>query len=162
MSSFMLHDRALSVIVDTVAEYAERGKLPWQAQTTLESINAWEQVDGYYGKVNRKVLFDAIGAFNLERVNIRYPDGEWATVFSGEYTKGISQTPCQQVKQIQCYLYQCSEGNDYESHPMFQLMRAVEYAVLYDIVAALPAYKNADWGNVPETASQVVNILDLL
>lgn len=162
MSAFLMNDRALSVVADTVAECAERGKLPGEAQEILESLGAWRWIDSYGLVADREVLFNALGSFNLERVNIRYPDDDDGTPFDGEYTKGLFLSPCAQLKQIHCFMYQCSEGDNYETCSMFKLVKMVEHALMYDIVAALPAYKTADWGNVPETASQVVNILDLL
>lgn len=162
MSSFLLNDRALSVVADTVAEYAERGKLPGEAQEILESIGAWRWIDSYTGKADREVLFNALGSFNLERVNIRYPDDDDGIPFDGEYIKGLFLPPCAQLKQVHCFLYQCSEGDNYDVCSMFQLVKMVEHALMYAIVSELPAYKGAGWGNVPEHTSQVINIMNLL
>lgn len=162
MSAFLMSDRALSVIADTVAACAERGKIPGEAQEILESIGAWRWTDSYRWVADREVLFNALGAFNLERVNIRYPDDDDGTPFDGEYTKGIFLSPCAQLKQVHCFLYQCSEGDNYETCPMFTLVKMVEHALMYDIVTALPAYKDAGWMDIRPDTSRAVNIMDLL
>lgn len=105
------------------------------------------------------LLVTDLHALNVGAVNQRYPGfGETPTPptslirealpearFCGEFlSRGTLVTWCQVSKSIQCFLYQCSEG-DFPEQPLFQKIRKLHDSVNRHIVSLLPAYQAALW-----------------
>ena len=55
----------------------------------------------------------------------------------------------QDYKTIQCYLYQCYEGNVPET-PLFKVLKKLEKEVACYIVENQPEYEEAQWGEYDE------------
>lgn len=88
-------------------------------------------------------LFD----MNCEAVNQRYGNGQ-AEEFRPLDYKPVMTIPCgkiQQYKSLQCLLYQCCEGNVYES-PLYKVMEQHMLGLAKEIVCDLPQYEMAKWG----------------
>jgi hypothetical protein len=50
------------------------------------------------------------------------------------------------LKQLDCLLYQCSEGEEIEGRPLFKQLEALQDSLRYTILQAVPAYAAAPWG----------------
>jgi hypothetical protein len=90
-------------------------------------------------------------ALNLDAVHARYP-GETDEELPGavgpkvyEYGRAGCTGIHQAIKSLQCWLYQCSEG-DTGRRGLYQAMRDYERRLLGALVADMPEYKAADWG----------------
>lgn len=160
MSAFIMCAESISVIASAVAgeidnHIAHPGLMRW-----AESIGCMEG-----RRCNTRGIFDELARFNTERVNLRYPDDN--DEFVGEFIPMdlFTVTDIQLVKLVQCFLYQCSEGDDFDKQPTYQAMQGFERDLLWKIVRTLPAYEEAGWGSLPEAKPAgrgAVTILDLL
>ena len=107
-------------------------------------------------------LGQAMYDLNLEAVHQRYPDCETdddlpgiigpkvykfrlvglsAVVFDAD----VPVTIYQALKSLECWHYQCSEG-DVPERPLFQTMETVINYLQSAIISSLPEYERANWG----------------
>jgi hypothetical protein len=99
------------------------------------------------GTITAETLFRVLEFMNAESLSQRYDDNIKDNVsaqipafpFWGNLNK------VEIFKLIQCYTYQCAEGNVPES-PLYKAMETLENEVCYDIVKAMPEYDTAAWG----------------
>lgn len=52
---------------------------------------------------------------------------------------------CQVLMSIQCFLYQCSEG-DVDETPLFLGLRKIEESIKSHLISQMPKYQKAKWG----------------
>jgi hypothetical protein len=81
---------------------------------------------------------------NYGAVNERYGEEEVPEKF--QRIKNVPASNIQTVKSLQCYLYQCSEGDKFENSKLYRGLRRLEEHLLNEIVTSLPAYEKAVWG----------------
>ena len=62
------------------------------------------------------------------------------------YTNKSLRDLTQAFKSVECFLYQCSEGEEFENDPYFKLVQKVRSILADDIIEELPEYKEAKWG----------------
>lgn len=141
MSAFVMCNEALSVIA--------------QAMTRPDYHN--RELGEYIGcapelpPASAAYIFWALGEFNADRVNVRYTESE---KFSGRYVHDLPKVNDYQIiKFCECYLYQCSEGDDCEMHVVFQAVERLLRHYLERVVHAYPLYEAAGWGYIPEDAN---------
>jgi len=82
-------------------------------------------------------------AMNQDAVNQRYGEHDAPP----PYEPGpciLNLTPIQAYTSIECYLYQCSEG-DVPERRLYQSLVGYRDALAHCIVQALPQYRNAEW-----------------
>lgn len=81
-------------------------------------------------------------AMNVEAVAARYgsADSEKFGAFSEVHCSKI-----QAYKSLQCFLYQCTEG-DVDEKPLYKALKEVENSLAASIVNELPEYDKAVWG----------------
>ena len=51
----------------------------------------------------------------------------------------------QRLKSLQCWLYQCSEGEQFETDPLYIQGKKIETELMQKIISDLPEYRNAQW-----------------
>ena len=94
---------------------------------------------------------DTIGCkmltLNIRATADRYRDGEpdFTQAITYRYTPK-APTTVQKLKSLQCWLYQCSEGDQYESDSLYIQGRKIERELMQQIISELPAYNAATWG----------------
>ena len=82
---------------------------------------------------------------NIEAVNQRYNEQNNSTALLENYSFKIEFcNRYQALKSLQCWRYQCSEGNVPETD-FYKLMDKVINSWLDEIVSDLPEYKKAEW-----------------
>jgi len=81
---------------------------------------------------------------NYGAVNERYSEDEKPVGF--KRIRKVPASDIQTVKSLQCYLYQCTEGDKFENSKLYQGLRRIEEHLLNEIVTSLPAYGKAVWG----------------
>lgn len=89
------------------------------------------------------VLGRALLEMNVDAVNQRYGDNTNPLVLPYRW----SPQPVNKIqgyKSLQCWLYQCSEGN-VPQQKLFQVMERFGHLLADEIISALPAYENAEW-----------------
>lgn len=99
---------------------------------------------------SEKSIYSALMRMNISAYNQRYRDTE----SGGELADFPRNTPNAivlemnlpaLVKLIECYIYQCSEGNVCES-PLYKAVEMIEHITYLRIVHEIPAYQAAPWG----------------
>jgi len=83
---------------------------------------------------------------NAAAVNYRYGDDEVVQDIRYSYRPQPMTMPVQAYKAIQCFLYQCSEGEQFETSAEYLDLVALSDRLAHAIVQRLPAYNAAEWG----------------
>lgn len=89
----------------------------------------------------------ALLQMNIDAVNARYGEGEAEKFRPLDYKPRFTM-PCgkhQLFKTLECYLYQCSEG-DIPDRPLYQILDEMKSCIASDIVRNTPQYELAKWG----------------
>jgi len=123
--------------------------LYWEVAKSQSIKDKLEQVSdidtsGYgWSETLGKAMFN----LNIAGVNARYGDGEAGKFRELNYHyKPAHGSPIQVLKSLQCWLYQCSEG-DVVNRPLFKFFQdEVEPHLMSSIIADLPEYTQATWG----------------
>lgn len=111
----------------------------YAAQVLAEPYASCEQIDHLGIEMLR---------LNIRAVNTRYPGRNVDITLADQYRYSPRKPDqFQQLKSLQCWLYQCDESDELRAHPLWQKGRQVEYQLLCDIVSMLPEYKAVKWGN---------------
>lgn len=63
----------------------------------------------------------------------------------GEWVNTVEHAPWQMLKTLECYLYQCDEGEAGKSELLGELQRVERYFAKY-LINKIPEYDNANWG----------------
>jgi len=140
MSAFMVEDKTINRVVwwlswevTTSDWFKEKVEIALQIDTTK---SGWQQELG-------KAMFE----LNIAGVNDRYGVGEVKKFreLNYRYTPACC-SKIQALKSMQCWLYQCTEG-EVVKKPLYQFFDTVIERRLTDsIIYALPEYQRAEWG----------------
>jgi hypothetical protein len=83
---------------------------------------------------------------NIRAVNYRYPKQQHDVTQAEHYRyspRGMNRF--QQLKSLQCWIYQCAESDELMAHPLWQQARNVERQLMFEIISELPEYNAAKW-----------------
>jgi hypothetical protein len=134
MSSFIVDDKTINSIVSFM--FADK-----DSQRTIEALSA-------KGIATRpQDLGEEMYKLNLAAVEDRYGDyaaGQMCDL-DYRYRKMSAGSKVQVLKNLRCWLYQCSEGEIPET-PLYQLMETYSGKLALNIVRTLPEYDTANWG----------------
>jgi hypothetical protein len=92
-------------------------------------------------------LANAMFQLNVDGVNARYGEGE-AEQFrplNFTYKPEMYYTRVQVLKSLQCWMYQCCEG-DVPKTKLYRFFEEIENHLALKIVDSLPEYQKAQWG----------------
>ena len=140
MSSFIVDDKTINSIVTDLYRRQNQA-YPYNTRGKLEAVHPEFSRPHYLGEEMYRL--------NLAAVEDRY--GEYAAgtmgAFSGsDYTyRPIDASPVQVLKNLQCWRYQCSEGDCTET-PLYKILDEYAGDLAQDIVRKLPEYDTANWG----------------
>ena len=126
MSAFVVHPETIGRVLFVLA-YPPRAAGVYEEPLPKEEI--------------RKLGVDMM-ALNVRAVNDRYRQNEPPSI------EPIQPVPCsfiQSLNSLQCWLYQCTEG-DCDETPLYKRMRALSDEWAQIIVHRLPEYEKARWG----------------
>jgi hypothetical protein len=148
MSAYMVADETINRVVDWLS--IEVMKSQW-LRDKLELVSGIATTNSAWVEVLGKAMF----ALNMARVTARYGEGEagkfrqlnYHYVPSHPTTRYSERSQKIQVlKSLQCWLYQCLEG-DVVKKPLYQFFRdTVEPHLMSSIISDLPEYQAAAWG----------------
>jgi hypothetical protein len=139
MSAFMVKDKTINTIVSFLADSQfarnHRGWMNYHFNLDLSKDEAREALG--------KKLFQ----MNIDGVNARYGEGraEEFRKLDYRYKFNPSLTAISAFKALQCFLYQCSEG-EVDKTELYQTMNQISGAIAESIVCDLPQYESAPWG----------------
>src|SRR5918996_724202 len=140
MSAFMVADKTINNVVNWLWNESNRFSLIPRKLKELGfdmSKAGWEETLGH-----------AMFQLNISGVEARYGTGEAAKFRNLDYQYWMTRTvPLVQVlKSLQCWLYQCGEG-DVPKTELYRLFDTdVQLYLMDKIITALPEYQQAEWG----------------
>jgi len=148
MSAFMVADETINRVVYWL--YFEVTKSQW-LRDKLEQASGIDTTSYRWSEALGKAMFE----LNIAGVNNRYGQGEAGKFRQLNYhyvplhpTTLFSQRSqkIQVLKSLQCWLYQCMEG-DVVKQPLYQFFQdTVEPHLMSKIINDLPEYQAAEWG----------------
>ena len=148
MSAYMVEDKTINRIVNWLKREVFRNSYLKEKTEKVLGISVgsdkWAQTVG-------KALFK----LNIDGVNDRYGEGEAQRFRKLNYAY-LPDHPTtlytslgariQVLKSMQCFLYQCMEG-EVVKNPLYRLFReVVEPHLMSSIIHDLPEYDEAEWG----------------
>jgi hypothetical protein len=139
MSAFVVGNETINRVI---THLATARNLDHIRKTILDETGA-DLVTGE----GRAKLGAAMLQLNCSAVDARYGDGESQT-FRDDMTYGFRlemTNAVQAYKSLQCWLYQCAEGEIPESSLLYATMERVKNDLACSIVEAMPAYDKARW-----------------
>jgi len=139
MSAFMVDDKTINSVVTWLTREVQRSRF------TLDCLAREYGVDLTSDGWDEK-LAQAMFQLNCDGVNARYGEGE-AEKFrplNFTYEPEIQYSLVQVLKSLQCWNYQCSEG-DVPNTQLYQFFEEVEHHLALKIVMDLPEYDKAKW-----------------
>ena len=104
-----------------------------------------------------EALGAAMNALNVEAVKQRYPGDKTEDDLPGicgpkDYAYRFQLcNRFQALKNLQCWLYQCSEG-DVPEHPLFKALESMSNSIAHAIVVEMDEYDKAEWDSDPDEA----------
>ena len=105
--------------------------------------------------LEQKECANRLKILNLESLNQRYGDN-WDDVdaevsderFDKYPIRIMNKTPApsliQSLKHVQCYLYQCNEGNVPDS-PLYKDVEKLQNGLIWEIISNMKEYNEATW-----------------
>lgn len=138
MSAFVVKDRTINQVVT------------WLHQQGSDSI--------YHRKIKEAFGLDLLDQADCDRlaqsmfelncraVRERYGDADKAGMIPANFTpKWEPATAIQTYKSLQCWRYQCAEGDVSETSLLLTIMGEILNCMARDIICELPAYVEAAW-----------------
>jgi len=136
MSAFMVEDKTINRVVTHVFTNG--------TYDTLRRLNAECATPGE--PIDEPMLGAMLFSLNIQGVNARYGEGQAKEFRDLDYRYQYEHaTPIQVLKSLQCWIYQCSEG-DVPDTLLYQIMKEYEHMLADSIISKLPAYNAAEWG----------------
>lgn len=137
MSCCIVSDKTLAYIVSGVVKYVHKGSNIYKVLQNCLHIETDDV------KAIPEALFSSLVYMNQRAYNVRYNENFTDTPV---YTKCFGIERLQLIKHIDCFLYQCSEGNVPEQFPLFHVMEQIRNYLCVEYVRQTDAYASRDWG----------------
>ena len=140
MSAFIVEDTTINRVVTCLKREVQRSRftLDWLAREYNVDLTS----DNWDAK-----LAQAMFQLNCDGVNARYGEGkaEQFRPLNFTYKPEVYHSLVQVLKSLQCWKYQCSEG-DVPQTKLYRFFEEIENHLALQIVMGLPEYKKAVWG----------------
>jgi len=135
---YIVNKKTIDKIVTHIYQQLETVKSYYPAiyQASQENGNGGLQ------PVNPQKLGQRLWAMNVKAVNTRYNERNPVELY--RFDSCVSR-PIQTYKSLQCYLYQCLEG-DVPQLPLYQGLQQISTDMANTIISNLSEYEEADWG----------------
>jgi hypothetical protein len=140
MSAYMVADETINRVVYWL--YFEVAKYQW-LRDKLEKASGIDTTSYAWAEALGQAMFQ----LNIAGVNDRYGDGEAGKFRELDYHyQPAHDSEIQVLKSLQCWLYQCREG-EVVKRPLYTFFQnVVEPYLMSSIIADLPEYRAAEWG----------------
>lgn len=138
MSAFVVEDKTINRIVTFLAMDRD---VDWMRRDIVRKLGF--SIADQAGKEKLgKLMFE----LNVNAVNQRYGPDEAASfrLLDYKFRTELYGNSIQVFKSLECWLYQCSEGNVPESE-LYQFMEHIAGQIAKGIVMNLPAYDKLAW-----------------
>jgi hypothetical protein len=143
MSAFIVADNTINTIVNWLDNALAEAYGTITIRQKLQEMGFDASVAGWAERLGH-----AMFQLNVIAVDARYGGGEAKKFRPLDYRYKLTHTvPLVQVlKSLQCWLYQCNEG-DVPQTALYGLFdNDVQLYLMTEIINALPEYQNAYWG----------------
>lgn len=136
MSAFMVQDR----VINRVVVWLNSRDHEWNRDRILEVAQLDSNDDEWQEKLGASMF-----QLNMDGVNSRYGEGQAAEFRSLDYRFAYEMSnDIQVLKSLQCWLYQCSEG-DVPEMPLYKAFAQLAGEIAIGIVGRMDAYDRAEW-----------------
>jgi len=138
MSAFVVEDKTINRAVSFLATDRDGD---WLRRFIQDNLG----IDLTTG-IGRETLGKLMFSLNCDAVNQRYGDNQAEEFRSLDYAFRLEcvVNRIQAFKSLQCWHYQCSEG-DIDQNNLYQIMERVQGHMAEMIVTRLPAYDSLAW-----------------
>lgn len=148
MSAFYVGTESLSMITDIISRYLIAGFDAFGFEFPREIVILFN------GESDERI-FDALAGTNINAIEQRYSQKIAEEMYDGKRYEnghdiwqaredGIQPWHYQLLKSLQCYIYQCSEGNVPDTHIYKAIDKLITRLAMY-IVCNQPEYDEAEW-----------------
>ena len=162
MSSFMMKAESIATIADFISTvFNDKNNNTHMAiqDNTYTTIEKLQPQNSYIKTVSIKAVYVALSEMNCNALNQRYIHDDKAEPeqfpkdynhfeVAGNYKDGAFEIPIsyyQLLKSIDCYIYQCSEGNVPEL-ALYKAIQSIRNTLANWIIRNTIAYNAANWG----------------
>lgn len=139
MSAFIVEDRTICKIVTWLA---------WGNDVTWYRNRVEDLGYDLSKDLSVEKLAKDMWALNCNAVDARYGNGQ-ADQMGGRTFKfnfaGSGIGKFEVLKAINCWHYQCSEGDDVPNHPLYKVMETISNSLAQQIVSRMPEYDRIPW-----------------
>jgi hypothetical protein len=139
MSAFMVEDKTINNIVNWLGNEIDHMFI---IPRKLKQLNIDTSVPGWAEDLGH-IMF----LLNINAVDARYGDGEAARFrqldYRFEHTEAVSSM--QVLKSLQCWLYQCCEGEVPETELYKLFAEDIRLFLMDKIITGFPEYEQAEW-----------------
>jgi hypothetical protein len=142
MSAFIVADKTINNIVNWLVRELEEIYGTTIIRQKLVELGIDPSIPGW-----AEILGHELFQLNIKAVDARYGTGEAGTFRKLDYRfEHTEPVPLEQVlKSLQCWLYQCNEG-DIPITALYRLFdNDVQVFLMSKIIATLPEYEEAYW-----------------
>lgn len=142
MSAYVVADSTINKVVSLLYLKTAGSESRYYVWNGLEKLGYNLQT-----KEGQKQLAQDMFDLNCDAVNQRYGEGqaEEFRPLDFEYCFTLQVNPFSALKALECWRYQCSEGN-VPDHPLYKVMLDWERQICRAIVHNLPQYEAAPYG----------------
>ena len=144
MSAYVVEDETINRIIGWLEQDSVSTR--WRVATYILKEHGYNLDLMQRQNGDAKQLAEDMFALNVTAVNQRYGPGEAAKFrpLDFKYISRLAPTTPRVLKSLQCWLYQCSEGDVPESD-LYKMFREIEFAICRELVERIPEYAEADW-----------------
>lgn len=151
MSAWYVGCESLSMLTDIISRYGAAGynafgfDLPRELMDNFRGENGWQ---------SEEAIFDKLRQMNIDALKDRYPDDYEEMIDYRGYKEGcdiwqpremeVQSWHYQLLKSLDCYVYQCSEGNVQDTD-LYKGMAKFKMVLAGFIARNQPEYKEAEW-----------------
>jgi hypothetical protein len=139
MSAFIVEDKTINKIVTWLAYGRDNS---WSRRIVEELGYDLDK------PLSREKLAKDMFALNCKAVDARYGKNEAEKFRPLNFRFHIEDSggTIPVLKAINCWHYQCSEGDEVPEHPLYKTMERLANSLAQQIVSRLPEYDHAVWG----------------
>jgi hypothetical protein len=143
MSTFMVEDKTINYIINWLGKELEQVYGTIIIRHKLMELGVDPSIPGW-----AEILGHEMFLLNIKAVDARCGGGEARKFRPLDYHYEVTEpVPMAQVlKSLQCWLYQCNEG-DVPTTALYELFdNDVQVYLMTEIIDTLPEYQHAVWG----------------
>ncbi len=149
MSAYIVEDSTINIIVTAIEmslyDTGGHGAGPLYIYRELPAPYYKADLEGPKADKFLQALALDLHKMNVDAINERYSHHQKTEYDFSGFKRVAQVSRVQLYKTMQCFLYQCNEG-EIDKRELFQALDRMQATVAAHIVASLPEYEKAKWG----------------